>query len=181
MSDKYEHQHHYPSRNRTTTLGLLQIQSEAKEQLIRGYEAFRATEEEIDDGKQDCTATIHYMSGAEKVGSVSGSTGEGNGHGEMSALFWFLVDTCKGDHETFGDALLEVECLAKSCCMRCSAILGLLDVWPRGKTYKAPKSMGGTQWGLHVDLAAAIATKTGVDARVLRAFGALSQDQIGLK
>lgn len=178
MADTYTDR--YPSRTKTQTLAFLQIQSQAKTKLIEGYEAFLATEKEVEDGKQDCSATIHYMSGAEDVGSVSGATGEGNGHAEMSALYWFLSVYCKGNHETFGNALLEVECLAKSCCMRCSAILGLLGVWPRGETYKAPKHMGGTQWGLNEDLAKAIAAKTGVDHRVLRAFGSLSQDQIGL-
>jgi hypothetical protein len=120
--------------------------------LDDGYKLFRAEEQSFNDGNENCNAILyaHNHLTFQDDDPYEGATGHGT-HAEMHALDQFLRRAINYDHHQLRNYLLEIECVTKPCCKNCSAVLGLLDVGTRPKTYKVNKKMGSTQWCLPPD------------------------------
>jgi hypothetical protein len=117
-----------------------------------GYASFTAEAREFNDGEETCAATITVspLSGVGSSETYSGSTKDGLGHAEMSALIKFLRQI-KFSQELFANYRVVVECTSKPCCLYCSAILGSLGIVPTQTTFKSPKTMG-ISYAVHHDL-----------------------------
>jgi hypothetical protein len=92
------------------------------------FDDFDAKEKLVNDQSESCAAKLHYIDDSETPQIVVGATGKG-GHAEMYALTQFIRNVCefKTDKlEEYQERGLEIECPAKSCCQRCSIILGAL-------------------------------------------------------
>ena len=114
------------------------------------WEKYNAAVQDKGDGVPECVATI-YWEYKNKKGTKKGATTSLCGHAEMDCLDE-LLGLCqdKGwDPKTFfEDGSFEVSCEHKSCCWRCSAVLGALGVKAKENTFKTKKSMlGGGSWG----------------------------------
>jgi hypothetical protein len=169
--------------------------------LKEGFRKFTAVERDNNDSAQDCQAELTV------AGAVyHGSTGKQHGHAEMDALDKFLnelyeqeiyptlddlVEKNKLDMKTAKDegyvATQAVKlfktyqrtmvCDNKSCCVKCSAILGHLGISPGANTYKTKQIMGkATQYGVShrvkVFIAAYLKTDVGtVELELLNSKG----------
>ena len=81
----------------------------------------------------------------------------GCGHAEMDALAQYVAT----GNNTFENMVLS--CTTKPCCVRCSAVLGLLGIEACDRTLKYSKPMGSTEWGISDSVAKAVANHIGRD------------------
>lgn len=167
----------------------------------RGYESFKAAAGAHSDGLMACTVTLYYRTsislgtikrsdlkpGASDTpvkvtllgyGSTEGATGTGHGHAEMDALHDLFFDVCGGDPEKIlatKERGLWIQCEGKSCCLHCSAVLGLLNALPATHaTTKSNKSMGSTQWSVPPKMRDCLSMLTGVPAATFLQFSETS-------
>ena len=136
--------------------------------LDEGYAKFTAREHTHGDGKLACKVILHVdlIDGEEAVDGIrdgyAGATGKGEGHAEMNALQQ-IVEAFNSSVDDFGKYSFRIECLEKSCCVRCSAVMGLIGATPVGRTYKSPESfLGGGSWALTPTLRAFLAKYLGM-------------------
>lgn len=87
---------------------------------------------------------------ADLSGAYSGNTKNKRGHAEIDALYQFFKAAGWSD-AVIGSYDLEIDCPAKPCCVRCSAILGLLGVSAAPNQRKTTGTMGKTAYGAHPD------------------------------
>ena len=109
------------------------------------YGAFGAEERSVGDGKQTTSVTLDL---GRRV-KYEGKTGQGHGHAEIDALYQALIRN-ERDVDFLNGSVLT--CEAKSVCVHCATILGLLRIRPSVRTFKTSKTMGSTQWSLPPDL-----------------------------
>lgn len=117
------------------------------------WEAFDAPEDPASDGEESCVATIYDRT--RPKATYPGATGKGAGHAEMHGLLQ-LLQACEKGGRSLEDLLLneevEVLCVDKPCCARCSVILGLLGVKARKGTTKTKFTMGSTSYSIADEL-----------------------------
>ena len=144
-------------RKKTRRLGDNSI---ALKLLKVGYKAFDAAVSINGDGSESTEVTLYVYSGRRLRKQYIGRTGKGHGHAEMDALYQFVKDKTV----PHANVSLELSCTAKPCCVRCSAVLGLLNVsTANDNTHKSPKAMGSTQWGIPDEVAEYVASVTEID------------------
>jgi len=121
-----------------------------------GFDRFHATIPKVwEDHSGECHATLHYLApGTNESLTIVGSTGEGHGHAEVTAVTEFIISVCGGDKDKYkmyqrlgrGNAL-RMQCEGKPVCVRCAAFLGLLGIQRfNAHTQKIPRTMGSTEW-----------------------------------
>lgn len=158
------------SRNKTQTV--FNPEGQVWDLMDTGYTNFKAQEvgPNEGDGTQSCDATLYYLpagAGGGVWSNAKGSTADHNGHAEMAAIFNFWVNVCQENYATFSGATKRIECTSKPCCVRCSAILGLLLIARQSTaTKKTSYTMGGTQWVLVEKLRQLLALATGKPATI---------------
>lgn len=177
-----------PTRRQGASLE--QKQAWAKQLLKEGYESFAASEGSKDsgDGKETTEVKLYY--GPTGSNTVPGKSGYGKGHAEMAALYEYYSKTHGNNERRFLANVggTKLDCTSKPCCVRCSAILGLLGVQPyRDSTKKTQDTMGSTEWGMHPDLRNVLRNHEGIQRRiglhepvpegVFEAFSSLSLQQ----
>jgi hypothetical protein len=138
---------------------------------VDSWTEFDALQRDVGDGVPECVATIYWIFG-KSYGNVKGATKSGRGHAEIDCLC-NLVDLCsekQWDLNTFfSEGIFEVSCENKSCCWRCSAVLGALGVTADEKTFKTTKSMlGGGNWAIpHSELKKLLCDRLNIKEEVL--------------
>ena len=120
-----------------------------KAKMSEGYQAFQAGLGNGANGDGKAKTTVSLVANGPGGISATYVGVSGEGHAEINAL----AQLCQDQGIVNGNVLVDdwalgLECEAKPCCCRCSAILGLLDVVGSDKTLKCPQTMtaGGT-WG----------------------------------
>jgi hypothetical protein len=149
------------------------VRQSPEEVFRRGWEAFDTEERTGGDGDMTCVAKIEFRvkgGGDSFSQEFVGSTGTGRGHAEMDALTQFIAVECNWDVGAFQRYDVQVVCTDKPCCCRCAAVLGLLRVSAGHGTYKSPRGMGSTQWGVSPDMRAFLGAFTGVHPDVFHEF-----------
>jgi hypothetical protein len=118
------------------------------------WENFQAEEGYVNNQSESCGAKlIHFVEDDDDAHRIAGATGK-CGHAEMHALWQFIRNVCKYDVDRLEDCIewgLYIECPAKSCCVRCSIILGGLrfQSWPGSyvkKIYKTKRVKRSGKW-----------------------------------
>lgn len=152
-----------------------QLSDIAQDQFVLGFDNFDVSEKKSDNSDQDCQATILYrIPPRGRWRRIEGSTGEGHGHAEMDALHKLWVGVCGEDFAIYSGYSLAVECLAKPCCCRCSAVLGLLGISATKGTYKTRATMGSTEWGVSREVRELLARVTSQPADAFYDLGSQS-------
>lgn len=166
-------------RGRAYSLG--ELTGEARKLFLKGFNDFGAKPGTGGSSSENCDARLFFeLRGGQQNSPgqdyVDGSTKEKNttgcGHAEMAALHKFWVHKCGKDKAIFVGAFCRViQCEAKPCCCRCSAVLGLLSVSPLSDdTKKTRDTMGGTNWGISDELRDLLAQICAVPAETFLHF-----------
>jgi cytidine deaminase len=164
------------SRTRTRVYKPLELSEIAQDQLKVGFAGFNAEVGTGGSSSQDCSARLHYIIGDYVTGlqfnHVEGSTGQGHGHAEMDALHKFWTDICAKDLTTFISYRKKIQCESKPCCVRCSAVLGLLGIEALDEdTRKTRSTMGSTEWAVTPDVRELLAEVTSQPAQSFSSLG----------
>jgi hypothetical protein len=164
------------SRTRTRVYKPLELSAIAQDQLKVGFAAFNAEEGSGGSSSQDCDARLHYIIGNYQTGlqfnHVEGSTGQGHGHAEMDALHKFWTEICVEDLTVFVSYQKKIQCESKPCCVRCSAVLGLLGIEALDPdTKKTRATMGSTEWAVTSEVRDLLAQVTSQPAESFSSFG----------
>jgi hypothetical protein len=163
------------TRTRKQNYTTEQLSRIAAEQLETGYDAFKATETSASGSlTQDCQASLTYVLTNETTSDhTDGDTKNGRGHAEMDAIHQFSVNKCRKDLATFTGATKSVSCTDRPCCVRCSAVMGLLSIRAETGTMKTRSTKGSTEWCVSPDVRDLLRQVTGEPADAFLQFGSL--------
>lgn len=142
----------------------------ALKEIRKGYQAFTAPESIFPSNVAlACTAKLYYTNN--NITSTVAGVANSCIHPEMDALHNFYVGICNYNDHAFRSVLLSMESGPSPCCIRCSAVLGLLGVVAMPNTFKTPKPMGTTRWQIPDSIAQLLAIKTGNNEGLYKQFG----------
>jgi len=142
-------------------------------EIKKGYKLFNAAESIIPVNVMPASMAKLYYTNNNVTSTVAGATNNGV-HAEMDALDGFYAIICGYNDHAFGSVNLSIEPACTPCCIRCSAVLGLLGVVALPNSEKTPISMGTNQWQLPDSIVKLLSIKTGNKEDLYRQFGLIS-------